>query len=580
MAQLTIQQAFERATQFQLAGRISEAKQLYEQILAVFPRHAEALNNLGLILRDTGRLDESVAAYQRAIAINPGYADAYYNLGGALFTRGSIDAAIDANQKSIALDPTSPESHNNLGNALSHKGELDAAEAAYRRAIALRANYAEAFNNLGNALKDRAEFDAAISAYRQAATLEPDLVEADSNRLFMLQYHPALTAADILKEHELWGSRFAAPSRDRSNSRDPFRPLRIGIVSSTFRRHCQSLFTLPLLRNLNRGEFEVYCYANHLQDDSITTQLRGHAAAWRKVHGAPAAAAAEQIRADQIDILVDLNLHMADSFLSVFAVKPAPVQITWLGYPGTTGLKAIDYRLTDPWLDPEEWTERRYTERSLRLPHTFWCIDPTVLNSRSHEVNQLPVITAGHITFGSLNNFCKVNEPLLALWSRVLDAVPGSRMLLRAPLGSARTWVSEKLQNRVDFFDRSSRDDYLDAYKKIDIGLDTFPYNGHTTSLDSFWMGVPVVTLIGNTLVGRAGYSQLSNLGLPELAGTNEEQFVQIARSLANDLTRLATLRGSLRGRMECSPLMDAGTFARDMEGIFRQVWKGWCEKG
>ncbi len=283
---------------------------------------------------------------------------------------------------------------------------------------------------------------------------------------------------------------------------------------------------------------------------------------------------AELIRRDRIDILVDLTLHMAQNRMLVFARKPAPVQVTWLGYPGTTGLETMDYRLTDPYLDPPGETDAFYTEKSLRLPHTFWCMDPEALGaSEMPGINPPPAERAGHVTFGCFNNFCKVNQPLLELWSRVLDAVPGSRMVLLAPPGSRRQWVARTLGERVDFVSRDSRRNYLRFYNRIDLGLDTLPYNGHTTSIDSLWMGVPVVTLLGRTVVGRAGFSQLSNVGLSELAATTADQFVELAAKLAADLPKLTELRRTLRERTRSSPLMDGERFARDIESAYRQMW-------
>jgi predicted O-linked N-acetylglucosamine transferase (SPINDLY family) len=255
------------------------------------------------------------------------------------------------------------------------------------------------------------------------------------------------------------------------------------------------------------------------------------------------------------------------------------VQITWLAYPGTTGMPAIDYRLTDPYLDPPGETDAFYAEKSIRLPHTFWCYDP---RAAGPEVNPLPALSAGHVTFGCLNNFCKVNDRTLELWSQVLKRLPTSRLILFMSDVEPRAKIPPRLgidPSRVEFFPLQSRDDYLKTYHRIDLGLDTIPYNGHTTSLDSFWMGVPVVTLVGKTVVGRAGWSQLNNLNLKELAAFNEADFVRIAVELAGDLPRLAELRRGLRPRMEKSPLMDAPLFVRGLEGIYRQLWRQWCQR-
>jgi predicted O-linked N-acetylglucosamine transferase (SPINDLY family) len=321
---------------------------------------------------------------------------------------------------------------------------------------------------------------------------------------------------------------------------------------------------------------QIFCYSDVVAEDTITQQFRKLADEWRSITGLTNERVAEMVRADQIDILVDLSLHMAHHRLLVFARKPAPVQVSWLGYPGTTGLNTIDYRLTDPFLDPLESTDDCYSEKSVRLPETFWCYDPL---NESLIPNGLPALQTNSITFGCLNNFCKINDAVLELWAKTLTAVAQSRLLLLAPPGSARQRVLEKLSHcgiepdRVEFVNFTERTKYLELYHRIDVGLDTFPYNGHTTTLDSLWMGVPVVTLVGNTAVGRAGLSQLSNLKLTELAADTPESFVQIAAELASDLPRLTNLRTTLRQRMSTSPLMDAPRFARNIESAYRQMW-------
>jgi len=289
---------------------------------------------------------------------------------------------------------------------------------------------------------------------------------------------------------------------------------------------------------------------------------------------------ADQIRQDQIDILVDLTMHMAHGRPLLFARKPAPIQVCWLAYPGTTGLTTMDYRFTDPHLDPPGDQDQYYSEHSIRLPDSFWCYQPLF---DELAVNPLPVLTNGDVTFGCLNNFCKVNASVLDLWAQVLRAVDRSRLLLLAPGGSPRPRTHQTLRqhgispDRVTFVDRRPLQDYFRLYQQIDICLDTFPANGHTTSLDAFWMGVPVVTFAGQTAIGRGGLSQLTNLGLPELVAHTPEQFVQIATALAGNLPRLSQLRATLRDRLQSSPLMDAPRFARNVENAFRQMWRHWC---
>jgi predicted O-linked N-acetylglucosamine transferase (SPINDLY family) len=497
---------------------------------------------------------------------------------------GKHNAAIAAYRQALQFKPDDAAAHNNLGNVLQKMGKLDEAIESYRRAIAINPASAESHNNLAGACKDVGNLDQAIAEYRLSMRLKPDFPDAPDNLLFIMQHHPAYDAAIIHAESDGWNRRHAQPLarfiQPHANDRDPNRPLRIGYVSADFRDHASAFFLLPLFRGHDRRQFEITCYAQVANPDSITREFQQQVAHWRKSVGLTDAQVAAQVREDRIDILVDLKLHTADNRLLVFAHKPAPVQVTWLGYPGTTGLKTIDYRLTDPYLDPPGGDDANYSERSFPLPQTFWCYDPLDVEP---AVSDLPAREAGFVTFGCLNTFCKVNDKVLSLWARVLAKVPGSRLLLLAPQGSSRQRVIDRLSaggvgaDRVEFVARLARPEYLRTYHRIDIALDTFPYNGHTTSLDSLWMGVPVITLAGETAVGRAGVSQLSNIGLPELIANDADEFVAIAADLAADTQRLAELRRTLRARMQASPLMDGPRFARGVEAAYRRMWQDWC---
>ncbi|HEY2343624.1 MAG TPA: hypothetical protein VGH90_11360, partial [Chthoniobacteraceae bacterium] len=406
----------------------------------------------------------------------------------------------------------------------------------------------------------------------------------------VVTFHPDFDSAAILKMACEWNDRhgqgFARPPI-HSNNRSPERRLRIGYVSPNFCDHVVGRNVLPLLREHDRERFEIFCYSNLTEPDSITREFGGQADRWRNIVGIADQPVAETIRADGIDILVDLSLHMARNHLSVFARKPAPVQVTFAGYPGGTGLAAMDYRLTDPYLDPPGATDADYREKSIRLRHSFWCYDPAAMGLAGDlKRAQSPRTPSETIRFGFLGNFCKVNGAVLRLWARVLAAVPKSRLLLLAAEGSHRQSVLEIFrghgiaERRAEFFTPRPRMEYLEAYREIDIVLDSFPYNGHTTTLDALWMGAPVVTLIGRTVVGRAGFSQLSNLGLPELAASSPDEYVRIAKDLAADSPRLAVLRGGLRERMLDSPLTKAGSFTRDVEAAYRKMWHSWCLEG
>jgi predicted O-linked N-acetylglucosamine transferase (SPINDLY family) len=564
--------------------QLDQAIASYREAIRLKPDYPQAHNNLGIALKGIGRLDEAMACYRQAIGIDPGYAEAHSNLGNALSEMVQLEEAIASYRQAIRLKPELAQVHSNLGNALKDAERLDEAIASYRQAIRLKPGFAEAHSNLGNALARIGRLDEAIASHQQAIRLEPDHAGMHSNLVFALQYHPGYDGRMIREELRRWNRQHAEPLKKliqpHANNRDSDRRLRIGYVSPDFYSHVVGQNLLPLFRQHDHGPMEIFCYANLVRADALTEQFRRCADAWRNIVGLSDLQAVELIRQDRIDILVDLALHTAKNRLTVFAHKPAPVQATFAGYPGSTGLDTIDYRLSDPYLDPPGLNDQFYSETSIRLPDSFWCYDPLVTEL---AVNPLPAQTDGHVTFGCLNNFCKVNEPVLRLWARVLKTVDRSRLMMLCPEGSHRQPLLDLLQregispDRIELIAGRPRQQYLELYHRIDVGLDTFPYNGHTTSLDSYWMGVPVVTLVGQTVVGRAGLSQLTNLGLPELVAHTPQQYVQIATDLGKDLPRLAELRRTLRGRMKASPLMDAPRFARNVESAYRSMWTTWC---
>lgn len=588
------------------------------------PNRADSRSQLGLYLLEAGRATEAADQLSRALQLEPSPAN-HANLGNAMLALHNYDAAVDLYRRAIALKPNVPEYHHNLMLSLSEAGRSIEAIAPGRRAVELRPDFFEAWLKLAELLKATSPPDEAIAAYqsalalkpdhvlsihnigmlqaltgqvregtqtiRRAIALQPDDLDAAFSLAFIVNFHPDCDASEILQENLNWAARFAKPLaaqiRPHDNDRNPDRRLRIGYVSPDFRKHCQALFTIPFFSHHNHEAFEIICYADLKKADQTTERIQGLVDGWRDISGKSDEQVAELIRADRIDILVDLTLQLADNRLLAFARKPAPVQVTWLAYPGSSGLEAIDYRLSDPYLDPfaadgkPHRNPSAYTEKTICLPDTFWCYDPAEDVPVSAE---LPAEKNGYITFGCLNNFMKVNEGVLDLWAKVMAATPQSRLLLLAPLGSARHRVAERMSrggidsSRLEFIWRQPRPQYLEMYQRVDLGLDTFPYNGHTTSLDSFWMGVPVVTLIGKTVVGRAGWSLLSNLGLRKLAAQTAEEFVRIAVSLAGDLPRLKGIRDGLRQRTKSSPLMDGKKFAAGMEAVYRDMWRAWCD--
>jgi protein O-GlcNAc transferase len=562
--------------------QFDEALTVFRRALELKPDMAPAAYNLGNALVSRGKYQEAVEAFRRAIQIDPNYLDAHNNLGNALQAVRDYKAAAEAYLAVLKIKPDYAVAYNNLGNALRTMGKTDEAITALQQAIKLRPNDDAAYSNLGNAFKDAGRIGEAMKSYRRSVEIQPRQSIAHSNLCFSMTYDPDCDSQAILHEALRWNVLHAQPLKTEIRPHNNFsaesRKLRIGYVGADFREHCQSLFTIPLLSNHDRERFEIFVYSQVSRPDERTDRIRACADVFRPIRGTSDQEAAEIIRTDRIDVLVDLTMHMSSNRLLVFARKPAPVQITWLAYPGTTGLAAMDYRFTDPYLDPLG-SDHFYAEKSYRLPETFWCYDPL---ADEIDPGPLPASSSGHITFGCLNNFCKVTDPTLELWLPILQQLPESRLILLASHGGHRIHLCEYFKNRgvdpnrVEFIEFQPRNDYLHVYRKIDIGLDTLPYNGHTTSLDSFWMGVPVVTRLGRTVVGRAGWSQLCNLNLKELAAESGDQFVKIALDLAGDLRRLAELRNNLRNRMQQSPLMDASRFARNLETAYQQMYRAY----
>jgi protein O-GlcNAc transferase len=567
-------------------GNLDEALACCQRAVALDPHLAQAHGNLGDTLRDCRRFAAAADCYRRAIALQPHRAVFHHNLGDACHRLGLLDEAARCFRQAIALDPSLAPAYNNLGNVLSQAGKLDEAVACYEQAIARAPRFSEAHSNLGTARKAQGCVAQAIQCFRDALHCNPDLAAAHSNLLYTLYFSPDYDAQTIWAEHHRWNReqtlRLSQGIAPHSNAPLPDRRLRIGYVSSDFRVHPVGLFLLPLLEAHERGQFEIYAYSSVQVADAITDRIRTAVDVWRDVSSQTDEQLTQTIRADQIDILVDLGMHMADNRILVFARKPAPVQVTYLAYCGTTGLTAIDYRLTDPYLDPPDMDDRYYSEESVRLPETYWCYRPL---ADLPPPGPLPQLAAGHVTFGCLNEFSKISEPTLLTWCRLLQAVPSAHLLLHAPLGSARQRVRAVLsahniaRGRFEFVERLPRGDYFRVYHRIDVALDPFPYGGGTTTCDALWMGVPVVSLVGQTGVGRSGASLLTNVGLSDLLAHDGAQYVEIAAQLAGNVGRLSELRATLRQRMGCSPLTDAARFARHIEAAYRRMWHRWCHR-
>ena len=611
------------------SGRLDEGLGLIQRAIAVNPNAFAYHNNLGLLLTKMGRREEAVAAFQNAIRLEPALAEAHYNLGITLCEMGRAPEAIETYRAALRRQPKHASARLNLGLALSMAGRMDDAIAHYREVLRQEPANASVAVNLGNLLKDLARLDEAVDLYRTALVLTPDdfnphnnlgvalkdmgeieealkcirrslelnpaRPEVHSNLIFTSYFHPTIPQSEIAEEMRRWNTLHALPLRSawrpHANDRSPGRRLRIGYVSPDLRDHVVGRTLLPCFEAHDRDQFEFFCYSGAAPGEEITARFRAGSAGWCDTANLSEEDLAAQIRRDRIDILVDLALHTAFNRLLTFAYKPAPVQIAWLGYPGATGLEAMDYRITDHYLDPPGEDYAGSFEEPIRLPDA-WCsfLPP----ADSPEVSPLPAASQRIITFGSFNNFTKINEPVLALWARIMKATEGSRLLLVVK-GTRQEKARRFLEaqgisaDRVEFLTyyagaiaaggKTPPPAYLLRYHRIDIALDPFPYNGMTTTCDALWMGVPVVALIGGTTLGRASYSLLANLGLPELAAKSEDEYFRIATELAHDIPRLSSLRATLRGRVENSPLVDATKFARNLEDAYRQAWVKWCER-
>jgi predicted O-linked N-acetylglucosamine transferase (SPINDLY family) len=567
-------------------GRSEEAIEAYRRTVKLTPDAAGAQNALGALLAEAGSFTEAEGLLRRAVELNPGFAAAHTNLGSLLQDTNRPAEAEPHLRTALELAPDNWIAAHNLTNLLRNVRRLDEAEAIARRALALKPNSADSYIGLANVLVGKASGDLseALNLYRKAIALDPDSLMAHANLCYALTF-VSFDGRDVFEESRRFAKHFETPYLAREavypNDRSPARRLRVGYVSPDFRNHCQALFMRPLLKSHDHEAVEVYCYSSASTPDNVTQELKGYADIWRDVHKLDDDELAAQIMEDRIDILVDLTMHMSTARPLLFARRPAPVQVAWLAYPGTTGLSSIGYRFTDSWLDPlgDTAADARYSEKSIRLADTFWCYEP--LNG-DIEPGPLPADSAGHITFGCLNNPCKLTDHTFGLWAEVLRAVPDSRLKLLLGHGGAREAVRGKFAAlgidpaRLDFLEYQQREQYLRTYCEIDLVLDTFPYNGHTTSLDALWMGVPVATAIGKTPAARAGYSLLSNLGLSELAAANEQGFVETAVALSLNRPRLRELRAELRQRMRDSALMDGARFARAIEHGFATAWKDW----
>jgi protein O-GlcNAc transferase len=541
-------------------------------------------------LQKAGQHKKAEAAYRAVIAVEPRNRMAHNNLGQVMLDLGAFAEAEKCFRTAIDILDTDPGVHVNLGVALLRQRRHAEAIVACEGALKIDPNFMGALNNLAGLLKDLGRFDEALAIYRRA--LGPNASPlANSNYLLTLHYGQHLTAQEMYAEHKAWEARHVPPPPaggfTHANPREPERRLKIGYLSPDFHYHPVAYFIGAVLAAHDRKQFDIFCLSSAKRDDNMTKILKSIGHTWREVGFLDDEKLAEAIRVEGIDVLVDLTGHTAENRMLTMARKPAPVQMTYLGYPDTTGLSAVDYRITDVWADPPGESDKLASETLLRMRGGFVAYRPP---ADAPAVAALPALASGTVTFGSFNNLSKFSDQSLQLWSRVLRAVPNARFLLKSKVLDdpatrevmARRFVSQGIPpERLEIVGGSRTvTDVLAAYSRLDVALDPTPYNGTTTTCEAMWMGVPVVTLAGDRHSARVGASLLNAAGLGGLVAKDADSYVKIAAMLASKPTELAKLRADLRPRLSRSPLLDARRLTRELEGAYRAAWRKWCGAG
>ena len=600
-------------------GQAGQAAEYLARACALAPADAIFQHNYGEGLRQLGQLPLAETALKRALELDPGLVPAWEsliaivqaahaqavatreqrraeslaldlarlanNMGNAWLARGGAMEAINCYRHALSMQADYAMAWSNLGNVLREVGQVSDAETACRRAIALDPDFVPAWNNLGNALIEQGRHDEGSACFEQALAKRVDFPEALQNRgsgsLFNRLYMPALEYQEIVASHRAWGAPMRVPANRRwKNLREPERILKIGYLSADFREHAMRHFIEPLLAQHSASGFEIVCYAQGPRADSHTQRLMGYGHRWEWVHGLSDAELAAKIERDAIDILVDCEGHTQGTRITALAGKPAPIMMSWLGYLCTTGLPAMDYRLTDAWVDPPGAEESSDTEVPLRIPGGM-------LAYRQHAVSPDPVeppcLSRGYTTFGSLNNVHKINRVIAAHWAQLLRSLPQARLLLQSKQLVDPGMVG-RIRGMFEAFDipparldlRPASSDFLRTYHEIDIALDTSPYGGGATTCDALWMGVPVVTLPGKRPAGRLSASILHMIGRPEWVTDSATAYIDIAIDLARHTQALTQIRSGLRAQVQASALCDETGFVQRLEQVYRAAWKRW----
>lgn len=568
-------------------SRYNETATLAQAMTERFPQHGFGWKALGAVFNQMGRGADALVPMQKAAALSPSDPEAHYNLGNTLQALGRQDEAETGYRRALQINPNLAEAQYNLGNILKDQGRLDAAEVSLRQALQIKPYFAEAHNNLSDILMDLGRQVEAEVSCRRALEIKPDYAEAHSNLLFLLNYRSTNLPSYCINEARQYGQqvrkKVASRFTEWSCAKHPER-LRVGLVSGDFRNHPVGYFLESLLTQLDPISVELIAYPTLHKADELTARIKSHFADWKPIYGQSDEAAARQIHNDSVHVLIDLAGHTRFSRLPVFAWKPVPVQVSWLGYFATTGVSEIDYLLGDPYVAPTDEASH-FTEKLWQLPECYMCFtEPDV----ALEVAPLPALLTNSVTFGCFNNWRKVSDAVVAVWARILNAVPGSRLFLKTTRLNEALIRGAILQNfakhgitpdRLILEDASPRTELLASYHRVDIALDPFPYPGGTTSIEGLWMGVPVITKRGDRFLSHVGETIAHNAGLSDWIAVDENDYVTKAVAYASDLGRLANLRAGLRQQVLASPIFDATRFARHFEEAMWGMWNRQLEQ-
>lgn len=580
------------ALALQESGRIDEALSCYKEAFLLDGPSVKLYYNRGVLLMCLERLDEARKEFEQALAIDPNHVNAWQNLSAVCLKTDDTDGAIHSCRHGLHIDANHISLVANLAAAYSKAFRFEESIAWHQRLLELvkPREKAEILGRIANCMAKLGLAEDSIDCFQQAVDSSDNMAQKRalaSSRLFILHYSALWSSQSRAYEHLAWGRNYFPSARHKSfaNSREPERPLRVAYLSPDLKIHAVVFFLQPVLAAHDPSQVIIYCYSDVKTPDAVTNQLKEkHAVIWRDCARLPDNALQQQLIEDQIDILVDLAGHTAGNRLTLFADRAAPIQISWIGYPNTTGVVEMDYRITDSHADPPGITESFHTEKLVRLPDSFLCYRP---GADFPDVGTLPCTKNGYITFGSLNNFMKITPGVLDLWARILVAVPKSLLVFRA-----RGVTMERFQQVIaPTFNRYGVEteritilghvpsvvENLKDYHRMDIALDTFPYNGTTTTCESLCMGVPVVTMAGDSHLSRVGNSLLRTVGLQELIADSEEQYCSLACRLASDVEGLVRFRATLRDRLLASPLADNIRFTGYLEQAYRKMWRDWC---